>query len=34
MEGPIAPAMYMAEDDLVENQWKEQPLGLRVLIGE
>jgi hypothetical protein len=31
MEEPKALAAYMAEDGLVEHQWEEQPLGLRVL---
>jgi hypothetical protein len=30
MEGPLAPAVYMAEDGLVRHQWEERPLGLRV----
>ena len=30
MEGPMAPAAHVAEDDgLVEHQWEERPLGLR-----
>jgi hypothetical protein len=28
MEGPIAPAAYVAEDGLVGHKWKEWPLGL------
>jgi hypothetical protein len=27
MEGPIAPATYVAEDGLVGHQWEERPLG-------
>ena len=30
MEGPMAPAAYVAEDGLVGHQWEERPLGLRV----
>ena len=30
MEGPMALATYVAEDDLVGHQWEERPLGLRV----
>ena len=30
MEGPMAPAAYVAEDDLVGHQWEERSLGLRV----
>jgi hypothetical protein len=30
MEGPMAPAVYVAEDGLVGYQWEEQFLGLRV----
>ena len=30
MEGPMAPATYVAEDGLVGHQWEERPLGLRV----
>jgi hypothetical protein len=26
----LAPAPYVAEDDLVGHQWEERPLGLRV----
>jgi hypothetical protein len=29
MEGPVALAAYLAENGLVENQWKERLLGLR-----
>ena len=29
MEGPMAPAAYVAEDGLVGHQWEEWPLGLR-----
>ena len=29
MEGPMAPAAYVAEDGLVGYQWEERPLGLR-----
>jgi hypothetical protein len=31
-EGPMAPAIYVAEDSLVGHQWEERPLGLRGLI--
>ena len=31
MEGPMAPATYVAEDVLVGHQWDEGPLGLRWL---
>ena len=27
----MAPAAYVAEDGLVEHQWKERPLGLKML---
>ena len=30
MEGPMALATYVAEDDLVGHQWEERPLGLSV----
>ena len=30
VERPMAPATYVVEDGLVESQWEEQPLGLRV----
>ena len=30
MEGPMAPATYVAEFGLDGHQWEEQPLGLRV----
>jgi hypothetical protein len=30
MEGPMAPATYVAEDGLVGHQWEERPLGLMV----
>ena len=30
MEGPMALAACVAEDDLVGHQWEERPLGLRV----
>ena len=30
MEGPMAPATYVAEDGLVGHQWEERLLGLRV----
>ena len=30
MQGPRAPATYVAEDGLVGYQWKVSPLGLRV----
>jgi hypothetical protein len=26
MEGPMAPATYVAEDGLVRHQWEERPL--------
>ena len=29
MEGPRAPAAYVAENGLVGHQWEEQPLGLK-----
>jgi hypothetical protein len=29
MEGPMAPAAYVAEDGIVGHQWEERPLGLR-----
>jgi hypothetical protein len=29
MEGPMAPAAYVAEDVLAGYQWEERPLGLR-----
>jgi hypothetical protein len=29
-DAPMAPAAYVAEDGLVEHQWEERPLGLRV----
>jgi hypothetical protein len=28
---PMAPAAYIAEDDIVGHQWEEKPLGLRVI---
>jgi hypothetical protein len=28
MEGPMAPAAYVAEDGFVDHQWKEWPLVL------
>ncbi|KRY94964.1 hypothetical protein T4B_4070 [Trichinella pseudospiralis] len=28
MEGPMAPAAYVAEDGLVSHQWEERPLVL------
>ena len=28
MEGPMAPAAYVAEDSIGEHQWKEKPLVL------
>ena len=28
MEGPMAPAVYLAEDDLVRHQWEKRPLVL------
>jgi hypothetical protein len=31
MEGPIAPAAYVAEDYLIGYQWEERPLVLRRL---
>jgi hypothetical protein len=31
MEGPLAQSAYVAEDGIVGHQWKESPLGLRVL---
>jgi hypothetical protein len=31
MEGPMAPASYVAEDGCGEHQWEERTLGLRVL---
>jgi hypothetical protein len=31
IEGPMAPAAYVAEDRLVGHQWEERPLGLRML---
>jgi hypothetical protein len=30
MEWPMVLATYVAEDGLVEYQWKERPLGLKV----
>ena len=30
MEGPMAPAAYVAEDGLVGHHWEEMALGLRV----
>jgi hypothetical protein len=30
MEGPMAPAIYVAEDSLVGHQWEERPFSLRV----
>jgi hypothetical protein len=31
MEGPIASAVYVAEDGLIRYQWEERPLVLRRL---
>jgi hypothetical protein len=31
MEGPMAPAAYLAKDGLVEHQWEERPLIMRSL---
>ena len=31
MEGPMAPAAYVAEDGLVSHQWEEKPLVLQRL---
>jgi hypothetical protein len=30
MERPMAPATHVAEDGLVEHQWEDRPLSLRV----
>jgi hypothetical protein len=33
MEGPMSQASYVAEEGLVEHQWVERPLGLKVFDG-